>query len=167
LATKYIKQKDKISCVPVAIFNSLRWAGYSIPLTYLSNLKTACETSILGTPRDAIEPCFKGLRYQMSYQRLYKPDTRKLYRFISNGYGIVLITNYTDIHNSECCHCVFLNSVHTISRERYFNIINLSSEEDVSTIVDESHLIALLSKRPVVWLAKPKRNKNEKVLPTE
>lgn len=44
--TRYIKQRDKYSCGPVAVFNSLRWAGADVSSSYVYDLKDKCKLEV-------------------------------------------------------------------------------------------------------------------------
>ena len=46
--TQYIKQRDKFRCGPVAVLNSLRWAGANVSTNYVYELSEKCKTRPFG-----------------------------------------------------------------------------------------------------------------------
>jgi hypothetical protein len=65
--TRYIKQRDNFRCGPVAVINSLRWAGADISTNYVYELTDKC----LATPTNGGTPHY-------AFDRILREDGKGL-----------------------------------------------------------------------------------------
>lgn len=89
---RYTKQRDRYSCGPIVILNSLRWAGEPASYERLSRLRTLCDTIPGQGTRHA--PFDRALRMMgrdiFSVRRVYRPKLRAIERHLRKGGAIVI-----------------------------------------------------------------------------
>lgn len=91
--TQYIKQRDKFRCGPVAILNSLRWAGADISTSYVYELTDKCAATPTngGTSHHALDRILredgKGL---LEVDLILKPRMYEVEEHLQKGGSVIL-----------------------------------------------------------------------------
>jgi hypothetical protein len=93
---RYVKQKDKSSCGPVAILNVLKWAGGD-HVTYksLPYIRKVCETDEGGTDSGNFSVVLlRAGAERFSTRWILQPDHETVFSHLANGGAIVILHAY-------------------------------------------------------------------------
>lgn len=92
--TQYIKQRDKFRCGPIAVFNSLRWAGADISARYVYELTDKCNTKHFGQGGTDHHDFDRVLREEaaelVKIDLILKPRMYEIEEHLKNGGALVL-----------------------------------------------------------------------------
>ena len=101
---RYIKQKDKSSCGPIAILNILRWKGEAwATQSYLPVIKILCGWSKDGTYPTRMQSVMRAL--SIKYKVTTHLTLKEVDKHIDDG-GIFLIGYAVDEKHSHYCLCI-------------------------------------------------------------
>lgn len=113
---RYIKQRDKFSCGPVAILNALRWAGADVSTGYVYVLSDKCRCVPVGVRRDKV-----GTDHY-DFDRVIRQESEGLFRV-----DLILKPRLEEIETHlQDGGAVVLNYKH--EKARHFNLLTEVSE---------------------------------------
>lgn len=141
---RYIKQRDKSSCVPIAIMNAAKFMGYRTTYADLKTFRTICNSKKgLGTNTKDITKAMRLLGFKI-HDINYSPNINNIDKYIKSGHSIILA--YTEKANCSAGHCVFMPSK---IRKKYL-LINDGADK-AEKLIDRLILNKMLKYSSVVW----------------
>lgn len=129
---RYMRQRNRFSCGPIAILNSLKWAGQKVTYEgWYRNLKRACGCNrIFGTNQKIFD---KNLRYLGSHlftiRKRNRPKLSEIEKHVTNG-GAVLLSYYWNNNGYSGRHFALIVDYDG----KYFTVVNDSRVETVMKI---------------------------------
>lgn len=141
---RYVKQRDKSSCGPLALLNALKWAGSPVTTKDLKMLRSlVSHTRKRGTSHihfdNALDKCF--FNYYLT------PKMREIEQHIKRGYIVIAL----GIHPAGGGGHFFL--ITNVSKGgKIFEVVNMWSNIKVVTKIGRKRLKTYLTdKRSKVW----------------
>ncbi len=114
---KYIKQKDKIGCGPVAVKNAYAWAGWGINLKHL--YKEFNTEYWKGTPVSRLEKFLReDAKDIFQIKKVLVPTIEKIEKHLRND-GIILYSYY---HSPVKGHYLLIDSISASGKT--FGVVN-------------------------------------------
>lgn len=156
---RYIKQRDKSSCGPIALINILKWLGYHITYDFLDIARWACDWQD-GRCIDAgtlDRDMNKALKYfKIKNKKILNPKIKDINKHLKAG-GIVLIG-----------YCLPRESTNHFSLcigtyERYYIMVNDDLNETIIARTKKEikkYIRKKLSEPCYVWLISENKRKS-------
>lgn len=127
---RYLKQKDTFRCGPVAVVNTLKWAGYPATYKTVLCLSTIMRTDPLkGTRRNDIDKALNIFTQILRYKKKQRPAAEHIIQHLDNG-GAALVLIAYEKGDTEG-HYFFIDK----RDDEHFNAINLYdnvTQKDIS-----------------------------------
>lgn len=124
--TQYIKQRDTFRCGPVAIVNSLRWAGVDIATNYVYELTDKCLTTPTngGTPHYAFDRVLReNGKDVIEVNLVLKPRMHEIEEHLKKGGAVALNYLWYDERDNES-HRHYVLITEESKSGRTFEVVN-------------------------------------------
>lgn len=128
--TRYVRQKDKFRCGPVAILNALRWAGLNINYKKsINNLTLMCFCKPgRGTSHNNFDNALRELCENFfKVRRVYHPTLKQIEEHLQNNGAVILNYRICRIKKEEQRH--FQLVVGMDKNGKYFHSVNAFSNK--------------------------------------
>lgn len=120
---RYVKQKDKYACGPIAVLNALKWAGASAPYKKtFKRLKKLTDCTIGGSDYDGIVKAIKHYPKVFDFIENHFIEMSDIDYYIKEGASIILEYYYKDLEVSDgyVGHFVFIAG----KWDNYYLVVN-------------------------------------------
>jgi|3_EtaG_2_1085321.scaffolds.fasta_scaffold02560_19 hypothetical protein len=143
-SVRYISQRNRYSCGPIAILNIMKWAGYDVTYKYLGTLKKYCGTTRQGTKESGL---VSGLnKFQLLVTKYYSRVTAKvLESYINSGYVAILLISKWNNDNIPERHYLSIVGKQVKYTNIFYKVINYGPEGTV-VWVSRKKLIRLFNR---------------------
>jgi hypothetical protein len=93
--TRYIKQRDRYNCAPVAIINALKWAGEKATYSELNRLKELCKCkSPEGTWSDHFHTALGKEKGLINSRQIKNPSLTEINEWLDKGNAVIVLYNW-------------------------------------------------------------------------
>ena len=95
---RYVKQRDKFRCGPIAVLNALKWQGLCITGTALDDLNEllACKRRNSSKHSGTYAWKFDRVAKRLGFRRIHKPSVAKLDRALKAGNAVLTLLSAKD-----------------------------------------------------------------------
>ena len=143
---RYLKQRDRYACGPIAVLNALKWAGAKVSYnSHFNRIKKLSKCHLDGADYDGLIKAVKNYKSIFCVQENHFVDIGDIDFYLKEGGSIILEYYYRDLESTEgyVGHFVFIPG----KWGKYFLVVNNYQKGPAIQICGRRELINMLKNK--------------------